>query len=209
MKKSADYLVQESYQAETQDHEDHTFCGVMFDVQTKRALPLEFIEISSVWVRGGLGPLAVYWTKDTYKDKSEDKEQWHQVYAATHKPSPYELVELIFTTPIHLQAGDSIGLYVHSTQPGDQAIVYDNQRGDVTHDDVFMRVTPGMAHISNVPFSRNGFWGWGWRPNREFVGKLTYGIRYKLWHPTLTTASSFPQCFRTTAVTLMMYVDVV
>ena len=123
MKKTADYLVQESYQAETQDHEDHTFCGVMFDVQTKKALPLEFIEISSVWVRGGLGPLAVYWTKDTYKNKSEDKEQWQQVYAATHKPSPYELVELIFTTPIHLQAGDAIGMYVHSTQPGDQAIV--------------------------------------------------------------------------------------
>ena len=35
--------------------------GVMFDVQIKNTLPLNFLEISSVWVRGGLGPVAVYW----------------------------------------------------------------------------------------------------------------------------------------------------
>ena len=82
--------------------------------------------------------------------------------------------------------------------------MYDNQRGDVTHDDVMIRVTPGMAHISNTPFSKNGMWGWGWRPNREFVGKVSYGVRYKLWNPNKMTASQFPKCFQNTAVTLLM-----
>ena len=204
LKRAADYVVQESYEAETQDHEDHTFCGVMFDLQTKTALPLEFIEISSVWVRGSLGPIGVYWTEKGYKDKSENSKDWHQVYQKTHRASRFELVELILDTPIRLIPGSSIGLYVHSTSPGDQAIVYDNQRGDVTHDDVMIRVTPGMAHISNTPFSKNGMWGWGWRPNREFVGKVSYGVRYKLWNPNKMTASQFPKCFQNTAVTLLM-----
>ena len=176
----------------------------MFDLQTKTALPLEFIEISSVWVRGSLGPIGVYWTEKGYKDKSENSKDWHQVYQKTHRASRFELVELILDTPIRLIPGSSIGLYVHSTSPGDQAIVYDNQRGDVTHDDVMIRVTPGMAHISNTPFSKNGMWGWGWRPNREFVGKVSYGVRYKLWNPNKMTASQFPKCFQNTAVTLLM-----
>ena len=204
LKAAADYIVEKSFEAETQDFEDHTFCGIMFDLQTKQVLPLEFIEISSIWVRGGLGPLTVYWTKDTHVDKSATSKEWTQVYAAVHKPSPHALVELILTTPIHLQPGDAIGLYVHSTMPGDQAIVYDNQRGDVTLDDPYMRITPGMAHIANTAFSKNGMWGWAWRPNREFVGKIGYGVRYKLWNPNLKVASSFPKCFRSTAVVLLM-----
>lgn len=39
--------------------------------------------------------------------------------------------------------------------------------------------------MSNLPFGRRTIWGWGspWRENREFVGKLSYGIVYKLWNP--------------------------
>jgi len=40
--------------AETADHEDHTFSGIMFDIKTNK-LPLEYIEVGSVWVRGDLG----------------------------------------------------------------------------------------------------------------------------------------------------------
>lgn len=40
--------------AETDQHEDHTFSGIMFDIKTNK-LPLEYIEVSSVWVRGDLG----------------------------------------------------------------------------------------------------------------------------------------------------------
>ena len=176
----------------------------MFDVQIKRTLPLNFLEISSIWVRGGLGPLGVYWCQGSFEGKSENSTAWTKVYEKVHPSSPHTLVELKLDTPIHLQPGQNIGVYVHSRQPGDQAIVYDNQRGDVTHDDVFMRVTPGMAHISNVPFSKNGMWGWGWRPNREFVGRFSYGVRYQLFNPSKDSIMAFPRVFRATALTLLM-----
>jgi hypothetical protein len=80
----------------------------MFDLQTKTSLPLEFLEISSVWVRGGLGPVSVYWCKDTYQGKSEDSKLWTKVYEKEHAPSAYALVELQLTTPIRLQAGAKI-----------------------------------------------------------------------------------------------------
>ena len=40
--------------AETDQYEDHTFSGIMFDIKTNK-LPLEYIEVSSIWVRGDLG----------------------------------------------------------------------------------------------------------------------------------------------------------
>lgn len=52
---------------------------------------------------------------------------------------------------------------------------------------LFVRTTHciGLAHLSNLPFGRRTIWGWGspWRENREFVGKLSYGVVYKLWNP--------------------------
>jgi hypothetical protein len=32
--------VQDNYTVDTRDHEDHTFCGIMFDIQTKDNLPV-------------------------------------------------------------------------------------------------------------------------------------------------------------------------
>ena len=52
LQRGADYLIQQSYTLDTQSHQDHTFCGIMFDVTCKGVLPIEYIEISSVWVRG-------------------------------------------------------------------------------------------------------------------------------------------------------------
>jgi hypothetical protein len=41
--------------AKTSDHEDHSFNGIMFNVSLKpnQTLPIEYIELQSVWVRGG------------------------------------------------------------------------------------------------------------------------------------------------------------
>ena len=33
---SADYAVHETYTVDTTDREDHTFCGIMFDVEAKK-----------------------------------------------------------------------------------------------------------------------------------------------------------------------------
>ena len=56
-----------------------------------------------------------------------------------------------------------------------EAIVYDNQRSSVTYQDRCFRVMPGLAHLSNKPFGKRGFWGRPWRTNREFVGRINYG----------------------------------
>ena len=56
----ANYYVSESHEVDTGDYEDHTFCGVMFDIKCKGDdIPLDCLIISSIWVRGALGPLQV------------------------------------------------------------------------------------------------------------------------------------------------------
>ena len=67
----ASYSVAQHYDAETHDHEDHTFCGVMFDVQCKDVLPLECVLVESLWVRGRLGPLTVWTTEGTFRGRHE------------------------------------------------------------------------------------------------------------------------------------------
>lgn len=61
---------------------------------------------------------------------------------------------------------------MHSSLDGDEGIVYDNQRGETTHEDKFITIGPGLAHLSNVPFSPIGFWGRAWRSRRQFVGRV-------------------------------------
>lgn len=93
-------------------------------------------------------------------------------------------------------------MYVHSNRDDDTAIVYDNQRHRVTHQDDFIQVLPGMAHLSPEPFGEYGAW-WGiWRENREFVGRVGFGVRYLLWNPDTRIHQSFPTAFRRSAATL-------
>ena len=53
---TASYTVSEFYEVLTEDYEDHTFCGIMFTVDCKSALPVDFVEIKSISVRGRVGP---------------------------------------------------------------------------------------------------------------------------------------------------------
>ena len=92
-----------------------------------------------------------------------------------HPASRNDMVELVFTEPVKLRPGQGCGFYVHSALPGDEAIVYDNQRSSVTYQDRCFKVMPGLAHLSNKPFGKRGFWGRPWRTNREFVGRVNYG----------------------------------
>ena len=50
-------------------------------------------------VRGDLGPLTVWMTPDTIRDKHESEEEWKQLYAAVHpaSPSPSPSLTLTFT----------------------------------------------------------------------------------------------------------------
>lgn len=56
------------------------------------------------------------------------------------------------------------------------------------------------------PFSQDGFWGYGnaWRPYREFVGVVKYGVRYKLWNPEAAVHRQFSLRFRQMVLELLV-----
>jgi hypothetical protein len=45
---------------DTKDREDHTFNGIMFDLEVPDVVPIDIVRIDSVWVRGELGPMTVW-----------------------------------------------------------------------------------------------------------------------------------------------------
>jgi len=205
----ANYSVHENFSVDTRDHEDHTFCGVMFDVICKAfsncadVIPLEFMQITAISVRGDLGPMTVWTTPNSFRSKEHDQDSWQLVYKGDHAPSRREYLSLELDSPIKLSPGERCGIYVHSSLPGDDAIVYDNsRRRGATYEDKLFRVLTGKAHLSNRPFGRSGMFGFPWRDDREFVGRFTYGARYKLWNPEVHTL--FPPGFRRAVRTLLL-----
>lgn len=174
----------------------------MFDVRCTSRLPLDYIEINSLWVRGHLGPMTVWRTDDSFVHKHESKADWTCIYEQNVPPSPLVLVELKFEKPVRLENGQAVGLYVHSGTPGDRGLVYDNQRAHVTHEDAAMALLPGLAHLSNRPFGRHGMWGRPWRQHREFVGRVSYGVRWLMWKPVVH--HQFPPNFKKVVLAMMM-----
>lgn len=121
------------------------------------------------------------------------------------RPSYREYCDLdLSDNPIILKPGEIRGVYIHSTLESDQALVYDNQQNLKTFDDKFLTVLPGRAHVSPKLFGTQPIWGWGnaWRDNREFVGRISYGVVYKLWNPS--EHLSFGGNFRNIAKLLLM-----
>lgn len=187
-------LQHEAYEVDTRDHEDHTFCGIMFDLVCKSTLPVDYVEINALWIRGELGPITVWVTEGGFNNRHEEKDAWDQVYCGHHNPSPNEFVRLGLFVPYRMKPGVTYGIYVHSTLPNDRAIVYDNQRHQITFEDNFVSMLPGLAHLSNVPFSDVNAWFGSWRRSREFVGRLEYGARYVLWN--FDKQNMFPDNYR-------------
>lgn len=116
---------------------------------------------------------------------------------------------LQLTDPIKLTPGESRGLYVHSTLPGDVAIVYDNTRFDARRkrspcEDEMLSVLAGQAHLSNRAFSDEGMWWSWWRSNREFVGRVGYGVTYTLWNPLPDVHRRFPPEFQKAVMTSLL-----
>ena len=181
---TARHLVHETFTCDTRDHEDHTFCGVMFDVSCETEFPTEYIELQSVFVRGALGPMTVWWTRGGYEDNYDEEDAWTQVYSGRHDSSWNSYAELKLSGLVRLRPGETCGIYIHSGLRGDAGLVYDNQRKDITYEDGVFKVFPGLAHLSNRPFGKSGMWGMPWRTGREFVGRIQYGARWKMWRPT-------------------------
>jgi len=180
-----------------------SFCGIMFDLRAKATLPVEYVEVHSVWVRGELGPVSVYYTNGSHEDKFDKPDEWTKVFEAT-MPESWNFTQLRLRHPIRINSGESIGLYIHSTAEHDSAIVYDNARDNVSHEDLFIRLESGLAHVSSVAFQNRFAWGWAWRPRREFVGRISQGVRYLLWRPLKEVHFRFPENFRDAVHTLLL-----
>mmetsp|Transcript_30628 Transcript_30628/g.42777 ORF Transcript_30628/g.42777 Transcript_30628/m.42777 type:complete len:290 (-) Transcript_30628:144-1013(-) len=192
---SADYTVPGEYVADTRDYEDHTFSGIMFNIVAKKHLPVKYVEIMAIWVRGQLGRMQVFIAKDSYRDKYTQPSEWTRIHCDVHDPSVSTLSPLKLSPSIKLKPGEAIGVYVHSSRFGDQAIVYNNQHGVETHSDDFLKILPGMAHTSSQAFNPVSPWGHtSWRRRREFVGRLSYGAKFLLWNNK--NHEFFPEAFR-------------
>ncbi|CAJ1330899.1 unnamed protein product [Effrenium voratum] len=241
--KVANHTLHETFTADTRDHEDHTFCGVMFDVQCKGpeegGVPVECLVITCLAVRGDLGPLTVWTTPDSYRKKEHEAHEWDCIYEAEHPPSNENYQALELRSEIRLQPGESCGLYVHSKLPGDDALVYDNQRSHVSHEANMLAnlaITALTSVLGRMMFSRycqarrtsaiglsEGMgcglaevwlhipffdplprWGFPWRDRREFVGRISYGVNYRLWNPVLDVHLRFPRSFRQAVWTILL-----
>mmetsp|Transcript_16642 Transcript_16642/g.51829 ORF Transcript_16642/g.51829 Transcript_16642/m.51829 type:complete len:295 (+) Transcript_16642:237-1121(+) len=182
----ADYLVHDSYTVETEDHEDHTFNGVMFDVATLRTRPVDAVVVDAIYVRGGLGAMTVWSTPDGRAGKEQSQEHWSCCFQQKVASSFHDFKRLQLDPPLVLRPDRTYGLYVHSAEQGDDGVVYDNERDAICHEDDYIRVLPGLAHLSPEPFSGEGpWWGSPWRRRRAFVGKISYGARFVLWRPPM------------------------
>ena len=197
LKKQADYLVHDSYTVETEDHEDHTFNGVMFDVEVLDRRPVQALVVDSIHVRGGLGQMSVWCVEGGRRGVEEKPNAWTQAFSRHVNASWRDFTSLKLEPPLILLPGKTYGLYVHSADQGDDGVVYDNQRDEICHEDDYIRVFPGLAHLSPDPFGADGpWWGSPWRRRRAFVGKLSYGARYVLWRPVPAAHARFDPTFR-------------
>ena len=186
----------ESFEMSTLDHDDHAFCGIMFDVTVdSKDMPVDCFQIEEISVRGGLGQMTVWSTEQSWKGKHNRAMKWRLLYDEFHAASYQTLQSLKFKEPLLLKPSESVGLYIHSGALNDESIVYDNQRRESGHHDKFITILPGIAHLDCNPFGENAPWGGSaWRQGRSFVGRISYGVRYLLWTPKVT--SQFPSQFR-------------
>lgn len=191
----------------------------MFPVKCKDLLPLDHLVIKSVAVRGQLGPLTVWVSNNDAQGQNNNDSNamtqrvrlnprfWTKLYDRTHRPSQRVYQDLVLDSPIRLLPGQTRVIYIHSTSPGDEAIVYDNSEYGMSskrYEDDKLAILTGRAHVSNDVFGQEPIWGWGnaWRDRREFVGRLEYGTVYKLWNPQVQI--KFGGKFQNSALSLFM-----
>ena len=142
--KAASQIVHARLTLNTQDNEDHTFAGIMFDVRANKGLPYEYLELEGVAVRGELGPITIWSTPETYKNKHNSRDEWTCIHNQAYPASLTEFRSMKLDTTIRLKPGETCGLYVHSQTPGDDQIVYDNQRSErPPRRDAMLSIMPG------------------------------------------------------------------
>ena len=124
LKQNADYLVHDSYTVETEDHEDHTFNGVMFDVQILDKRPVQALVVDSIHVRGGLGQMSVWCVDGGRRGVEEKPAAWTRHFSRHVEASWRDFTSLKLEPPLILLPGKTYGLYVRSADQGDDGVVY-------------------------------------------------------------------------------------
>lgn len=130
----------------------------MFPVECLNELPIQFIEIQSIFVRGGMGLVSVYTCSyDPTQHEhlvSVPVSNWTRRFGPEERPSDFRrLTELVLSPPLRLAPTQIAGIYVHSEMEGDQALVYADRRSeDVTYMDQNLCIHSGIAHTSHVPY---------------------------------------------------------
>ena len=92
----------------------------MFDIECQELLPIQFIEIQSIAVRGDLGEVSVYVTpNDNLRVLSKiHPREWEERFGPKElDPSPSDSVELPLTIPIRLAPGHCTGGQPPTLQP--------------------------------------------------------------------------------------------
>lgn len=143
-----------------------------------------------------------------------DASSWTLAYDADVGASDFKtLVRLDFAKPIEFSPGEKLELYVHSAEESDQGLVYDDAPDlcGRPKDDGILQIWPGYAHLSSVPFGTSAPWYeensysiTSLRRDRRFVGKVQYGVRWKLWEPMKETHASFPVRYREVVQTILL-----
>lgn len=229
--RAADDLFFSAFETVTEDREDHSFSGIFFALGCDSALPVNSLEIQSLWVRGDLGRTRVYAkaveprTRDAMPGKADSverfgtyassdatarrlltREAWGTpIFDEEMQPSFNDLVELRLNEPIVLKNGERCEVYVHADDRGDRGLVYDDERDLLGRPkcDGFLQIYSGYAHLGQQPFDTAAPW-YGEMPHtvsslrkdRRFVGRVSYGVRWKLWLPERETHGRFPKEFR-------------
>jgi len=143
-----------------------------------------------------------------------DASTWTKCYDADCGLGDFKtLVSLVFDEPVRFKPGEKLELYVHSADESDRGLVYDDAPDlcGRPEDDGMVQIWPGYAHLSSVPFGTSAPW-YGddervitsLRRDRRFVGKVAYGVRWKLWEPNRETNASFPKPYRDVVRTILL-----
>lgn len=142
--------------------------------------------------------------RDSENDRTENSidlhpSSWTKLYDKTHGASRRDYVELVLDQPIRLKPGETRVLYIHSTLPGDEAIVYDNSYYGTTSkrfEDDKLAILTGRAHVSTRVFGQDPIWGTYIEPEPGFGDRrsnvITPVVRNLSYFATHSRPTFFP-----------------
>lgn len=192
-----------------QPHEtNHTFNGIMFDIESMTDYPS--IEILGFQVGGLLGPTKILVAKSSWK-QCFTQNFYHEVKPILNISEKFEelfsdevmgnqdarkITSIYLPKPFLLKPRDCIGFYIHCQTHHDQSLHYHTScnSSELLCQDSLLGIKVGLAKVGILPFGRS-LWGEpGWRTARAFCGSILYRPLRMVW--SAQTHDSFPKNFQ-------------